>query len=154
MVKNQYQIVNYDILKKASLLMIILIIPMSYVHETGHAIICSLEENEFHLAVGINGGSLVCLGGLENKILFYAFGGLFATLVALAPLVNFRWMKKNSWALIVSLSLAMGYGVNAIVEIVFNNWYLQQTIEPLILLNGVSISVYFLLLLYFGRKNE
>jgi len=154
MSSNQYQIIDYDILKKATILMIILIIPLSYVHETGHAIICTVEENEFHLSVGINGGSLVCLGELENKILFYSFGGLFAMLVALSPFVNFTWMKENRWALIASLSLAIGHGINAIVETIFNSWYLQQTIEPIILLNLVSISAYVLLLFYYGRKNE
>jgi len=71
------QNIDYDILKKATILMIILIIPMSYVHEVGHAIICSLENNEFHISVGVNGGSLVCIGNLENKVMFYAFGGFF-----------------------------------------------------------------------------
>ena len=145
---------DYKTFQNATILLVILIIPMSYIHETGHAIICSVEENEFNLSVGINGGSLVCLGELENKILFYSFGGLFAMLVALSPFVNFTWMKENRWALIVSLSLAIGHGTNAIVETIFNSWYLQQTIGPLILLNGVSISAYFLLLFYLGRKNE
>jgi len=150
--KTLIQTIDYDILKKATILMIILIIPMSYVHEIGHAIICSLEENEFHISVGVNGGSIVCIGQLENKILFYAFGGFFVTMVSLIPLTNYSWVKRNSWILIVSLSFALAHGINAIVETVFNKWYLENLTESLILLSLISFACYFLMLIIFGKK--
>jgi len=145
---------DFKTFRNATILLAILIIPMSYIHETGHAIVCASQGNEFKIGLGVNGGSLVCLGQLENPVLFYAFGGIFAAIVALIPLIKFDWIKKNRWVLIPSLSLAIAHGVNAIVEAGFNKWYLQHTTEPLILLNGISFSAYFLLLLYFGRKTR
>ena len=86
---------DYKTFRNATILLAILIIPMSYIHETGHAIVCASQGNEFKIGFSVNGGSLVCLGQLENPVLFYAFGGIFAAIVALMPLTKFDWIKKN-----------------------------------------------------------
>jgi len=76
----------------------------------------------------------------------------FATIVSLIPLINYSWVKRNSWILIVSLSFALAHGINAIVETVFNKWYLENLTESLILLSLISFACYFLMLIVFGRK--
>ena len=145
---------DYKIIRNATIVLIVFIIPMSYSHEIGHAIICASEGNLFQINMSLNNASLVCLGTLENIELFYVFGGFFAMSLALIPFVKYSWMINHKWAVIVSLSFAIGHGINAVIEWGLTLWYLEKGLGPELLMNMTSFFVYFALLVYFGRKNE
>jgi len=53
--------------------------------------------------------------------------------------------------MITSLSLALGHGVNSIIEVTITSWYLQNEITSQIILNFISFSSYIVFLIIFGR---
>ena len=149
---NSNQKLDFKVLRNATIVLILCIIPMSYVHEIGHAIICVSEGNYFQISMGVDNASLICLGTVENTVLFYAFGGFFAMGIALVPFVKFSWMKNHRWAMIVSLTLATGHGINGLVEVALTDWYLENGLGSELFLNFTSLMLYFVFLVYFGRQ--
>lgn len=143
---------DYKIIRNATIVLIVFIIPMSYFHEIGHAIICASEGNSFQINMSFTNASLVCLGTLENSELFYVFGGFFAMTITLIPFVKYSWMINHKWAVIVCLSFAIGHGINAVIEGGLTLWYLENGLGPELILNMTSFFVYFGLLVYFGRQ--
>ena len=146
------QKLDFKLVRNATIVLIVCILPMSYAHEIGHAIICVSEGNYFQIHMGVDNASLVCLGTISNSELFYFFGGFFATIIALVPFAKYTWMKNHRWAVIASLTFATGHGINAIIEVGFTDWYLENGLGPELLLNFTSLMAYFVMLVYFGRK--
>ena len=149
--KSESVIVDSKVLAKSSILMIAFVIPLNIVHETGHAIVCSIEGNKFQMEILVEGSRLLCIGPMENQFLFYLFGGLFAGIIILIPVAT-RLRNKN-WIVIPCLSFGVGHIINAIVESMFTEWYLEETVGPLALLGIISFSIYITFTIIFGRKN-
>ena len=103
------------------------IIPLSYVHELGHAYICMLEGYEFDLWVGLDGGRMACHGEVENQILFRAAGGTLAGMAAAIPLIAFKQIRKFSFVIIGLLPLSLGHFANAAIETVFYKTYMGDS---------------------------
>lgn len=142
---------DFRVLTLATILLIALIVPMNYVHEIGHGIICALEGNQFQIHIGVDNSTLICIGGSQNTELFFVFGGLFASLVCAIPLIKYSWLKKYPWIIIPILTLSIGHGINAIIEVSLTDWYMQNGVMPEITLGMISLMCYFGVLIYFGR---
>ena len=103
------------------------IIPLSYVHELGHSYICMMEGYSFDIQLGIDGGRMVCHGEVENQILFRAAGGVLAGTAALIPLIAFSQIRKYPAVVIALLPLGLGHFLNAGIETVFFETYMQDS---------------------------
>ena len=69
------------------LIFFVCIIPLSYVHELGHSLICVMEGYDFEIGLGIDGGRMICHGEVKNQILFRMTGGILAGFIAIIPFV-------------------------------------------------------------------
>ena len=144
--------IDFKIARNATVLLILLVIPMSIIHETGHGLICEIEGNQSQISIGLTNSSLICFGEITNEFAFYVSGGLFAMGVSLLPFFKISWIKNNPWVMIVSLSFAIGHGINSIIEVSVTSWYLQNEITSQIILNFISFSSYIVFLALFGRQ--
>ncbi|MBN19619.1 MAG: hypothetical protein CL758_09125, partial [Chloroflexi bacterium] len=103
------------------------IIPLSYVHELGHSYVCMMEGYDFDIKLGLDGGRMVCHGEIENQILFRVSGGVLAGIAALIPLTFFRTDRRYPIIVIGLLPLALGHFLNAVIETVFYETYMQDS---------------------------
>ena len=110
------------------LIFFVCIIPLSYVHELGHSYICMMEGYSFDIQLGIDGGRMVCHGEVENQILFRAAGGVLAGTAALIPLIAFSQIRKYPAVVIALLPLGLGHFLNAGIETVFFETYMQDSV--------------------------
>ena len=104
------------------------IIPLSYVHELGHSYICMMEGYTFDIELSLDGGRMICHGEVENDILFRAAGGVLAGTAAIIPLIAFRQIRKYPAVVIGLLPLGLGHFLNAGIETVFFETYMQDSI--------------------------
>ena len=104
------------------------IIPLSYVHELGHSYICMIEGYNFDIELGVDGGRMICHGEVENQILFRAAGGVLAGTAAIIPLIVFRQIRKYPAVVIALLPLGLGHFLNAVIETVFFETYMQDSV--------------------------
>ena len=104
------------------------IIPLSYVHELGHSYICMIEGYDFDIELSLDGGRMACYGEVENQILFRAAGGVLAGTAAIIPLIAFRQIRKYPAVVIALLPLGLGHYLNAGIETVFFETYMQDTV--------------------------
>ena len=65
----------------------------SYLHETGHALVCIADGNEAEINVEIfNGGTTLCHGDVSNLFAYKISGGLLAGIIGTtAGIALFRW---------------------------------------------------------------
>ena len=104
------------------------IIPLSYVHELGHSYVCMMEGYDFDIQLGLDGGRMVCHGEVENQILFRGAGGVLAGIAALIPLSFFRTDRRYPIIVIGLLPLALGHFLNAGIETIFYETYMQDSV--------------------------
>ena len=104
------------------------IIPLSYVHELGHSYICMIEGYDFDIELSLDGGRMACYGEVENQILFRAAGGVLAGTAAIIPLIAFRQIRKYPAVVIALLPLGLGHYLNAGIETIFFETYMQDTV--------------------------
>ena len=118
---------NKKIVSISIVIFFVCIIPLSYVHELGHSYICMMEGYNFDIKLGIDGGRMICHGEVENDILFRAAGGVLAGTAAIIPLVAFRQIRKYP-VVIGLLPLGLGHFLNAGIETVFFETYMQDSV--------------------------
>ena len=145
---------DFKIVRNATILILTFSIPLIYVHEFGHAIVCAADGFSYDLHIGLVSGYLNCHGTPTDLTLFHFSGGILAMSVSLVPFSNWKWIRKNKAVMIACLSFAIGHGLNAIIETVFYNWYVEQTSLASIPINIVSFGSFIGLLVLFGRSGN
>ena len=137
----------------SSIVLALLALPSVYIHEVGHLIICAADGSEFTLDINVFGGTLYCHVKPSNEPLFLAFGGMFAMIILSAPLA----LKKISRTATISIplvSLLIGHGINSVIETFLSQWYLQNQIPTIILLNALVVASFFVLFYFMVIKKE
>ena len=67
----------------AIVVLVVLIIPFSIIHEFSHALVCHLEGHSYEVKVGIYvPSSMICVGNVTNVDVFRAAGGAIAATIA------------------------------------------------------------------------
>ena len=128
------------------------IIPLSYVHELGHSYICMMEGYSFDIQLGIDGGRMVCHGEVENQILFRGAGGVLAGIAALIPLTFFRTDRRYPIIVIGLLPLALGHFLNAGIETIFYETYMQDSVIWGMIMGLFAFVIFIGLATKFGKK--
>ncbi len=145
---------DFGIMFKSAILLVIMIFPLSYVHEFGHAMVCSAEGFDFEITVDEMGGQMFCYGDVSNDVLIRIMGGVLAMIVCFLPLAKWNWCKKHPYILISCAVLGIGHGVNALIETFASEIYLS---EHVILTNFMGFFVFVIFLIFmkkFGSKNR
>ena len=121
----------------------------SYLHETGHALVCIADGNEAEISVDIfNGGITLCHGDVSNLFAYKISGGLLAGIVGTTiGIALFRWKIP----FIAITTIGIGHLVNAGIE-AFADSYFTHGVEWSFFLGLVEFVTFFILLLIFDRK--
>ena len=121
----------------------------SYLHETGHALVCLADGNEPEISVDIfSGGTTLCHGDVSNLFAYKISGGLLAGIVGTtAGIALFRW--KIPFVAITTIGI--GHLVNAGIE-AFADSYFTNGGEWGLVMGFVEFVTFFSLLLVFDRK--
>ena len=121
----------------------------SYIHETGHALVCIADGNEAEISVDIfNGGITLCHGDVSNLFAYKISGGLLAGIVGTTiGIALFRWKIP----FIAITTIGIGHLVNAGIE-AFADSYFTHGVEWSFFLGLVEFVTFFILLLIFDRK--
>ena len=141
---------NSTVLKRSTILLVVLILPFNAIHEVGHLIPCVMNGGQGTFVVGIVASQATC-SILSQSIVFFFAGGLLAGLVAILPLTIKRIAKYPSIR-IVLLALAIGHFMTALLESFAREFYMSDIAT--IIVSFATFSIYIVVLCLFGRKEK
>ena len=121
----------------------------SYLHETGHALVCIADGNEAEISVEIfNGGTTLCHGDVSNLFAYKISGGLLAGIIGTTiGIALFRWKIP----FIAITTIGAGHLVNAVIE-TFADSYFTHGGEWSFVLGFIEFVTFFSLKIIFDRK--
>ena len=121
----------------------------SYLHETGHALVCIADGNEAEISVDfVNGGTTLCHGDVSNLFAYKISGGLLAGIVGTAAgIALFRWKIP----FIAITTIGIGHLINAGIE-AFADSYFTHGVEWSFFMGLVEFVIFLTLLIIFDRK--
>ena len=134
------------------LLVFFVLLPVfSYLHETGHALVCAADGNEPEISIDVfSGGTTLCHGDITNPFAYKVAGGLLAGIVGTAVgLALFRWRIP----FIALTTIGVGHLVNAGIE-TFADSYFTHGVEWSLFLGFIEFVTFFSLVLIFDRKTQ
>jgi hypothetical protein len=134
------------------ILYIALLMPISLLHETGHAVVCSSEGFGYSLWLDWTGGHTLCSGIPASGIEYGVMGGVFGLLgstviIALWALV--RRARRHPAMLVVGLAYFVDQGVKTILEGFFTVLYTSGATD--VLLTILQVASWIGLTIYFAR---
>ena len=151
--KNLTKLFDNKLVLKSFLVLFILVIPFTIIHELGHAIPCYFEGKEFKMNIGILGSSLECEGNVIHMTLFRASGGLLAFLVSIIPyLVLRKTIDRYPFISIVLLSMAIAQLANMGLETMLYSNYISNGLISMVTINAVQYGSFIYFVLHFNKK--
>ena len=135
------------------LLYIVLIIPVSLVHELGHTAVCVASGFQFHIWLDFRGGHSECYEIFENNLVIGAMGGIFGLLASLGILGIWYCFSKRPAALaVVGMAFALDQGLKIILEGLLPRLYSAGTFDLFItMLQIISVALF---AIYFAREQR
>ena len=132
------------------LVMFFALLPVfSYLHETGHALVCIADGNEAEISVDIvNGGTTLCHGDVSNLFAYKISGGLFAGIIGtIGGIALFRWKIP----FVAVTTIGVGHLINAGIE-AFADSYFTHGGEWSAFMGLIEVVIFLSLLIIFDRK--
>jgi hypothetical protein len=135
------------------LLYIVVIVPISLIHELGHTAICSAGGYQFRIWLDFRGGHSICYGILGDNSVIAAMGGIFGLIASLGILAIWYFFSKQLTPLaVVGLALALDQGLKIILEVFLQRLYSAGMFDLLItILQIISVALF---AIYFARKQR
>ncbi len=126
------------------LLYIVLVIPVSLIHELGHTVICSASGYHFDIWLDFRGGHSLCYGIFDNSLVMGAMGGIFGLLVSSGLLVFWYCFSRRFVPIAaVALALMLDQGLKVILEGFLSTLYSAGRFDLLItILQIFSVAVF------------
>jgi hypothetical protein len=146
---NEYRrIIGYSYL-----LYIIVIVPVSLLHEFGHTAVCSAGGFQFRIWLDLRGGHSICYGILDNNSIIAAMGGIFGLIASLGILAIWYFSSKRLAPLaVVGLAIALDQGLKIILEVFLERLYSAGMFDlPITILQIISVALF---AIYFARKQR
>lgn len=133
------------------LLYIVVVVPVSFIHELGHTAICSAGGYQFRIWLDFRGGHSICYGILGDNSVISAMGGIFGLIASLGILAIWYFFSKRLTPLaVVGLALALDQGLKIILEVFLQRLYSAGMFDLLItILQIISVALF---AIYFARK--
>lgn len=144
---------DFKVIYKALILLVLAFIPAALVHEVGHSMICNLEGGHATMQVSWTGvGNTICVGTITDPFLYHFAGGLLAAVVSGLPLIF--WKKIPNFVKVVSVAFVIAQTMNAIIESVDYTSYITQTDFWSGTTGIVNMMIFVGLVFYFGRAKQ
>jgi hypothetical protein len=126
------------------LLYIVLVTPVSLIHEFGHIAICSANGYQFSIWLDLRGGHSLCYGIPGNDVLVSAMGGIFGLLASAGILaVWYYFCKRVMPVAAVAMALMLDQGLKIALEGFFPTFYSSGRFDLFItLLQTISVAVF------------
>lgn len=136
--------------------MMIMIYPITFIHEIGHISSCVAQGGlPSDFKVDLLYGQVNCQAGEDfNEFEFSIAGPLLAMLVALLPAAVYRRLmgRHQKGILLGCITIAFAQGINLILEGFFLDWYLSHVQDVLLLIGMPSLATFLILVFILGRK--
>jgi hypothetical protein len=135
------------------LLYIVVIVPVSLIHELGHTAVCSAGGYQFRIWLDFRGGHSICYGILGDNSVIAAMGGIFGLIASLGILAIWYFFSKQLTPLaVIGLALALDQGLKIILEVFLQRLYSAGVFDLLItILQIISVALF---AIYFARKQR
>jgi hypothetical protein len=135
------------------LLYIVVIVPVSLIHELGHTAVCSASGYQFRIWLDFRGGHSICYGIIGDNSVIAAMGGIFGLIASLGILGIWYFFSKRVTPLaVVGLALALDQGLKIILEVFLQRLYSAGMFDLLItILQIISVALF---AIYFARKQR
>ncbi|AIC14372.1 hypothetical protein [Nitrososphaera viennensis] len=142
---------NRGVIQWSVMLYIALVVPVSLLHETGHAFVCSASGFGYSLWIDGMGGHTVCAGAPGDSVAYGAMGGVFG-LLGSAAIIGF-WAvakrRKHPAVLVVGLAYAVDQAAKLILEGFFTPLYASGATD--LFLTALQLASWIGLTIYFAR---
>jgi hypothetical protein len=103
--------------------------------------------------VGLDGGQIICHGDVKNQTLYKMMGGAFAMSVALLPFAFYNKIKKYSFIVIAFGVLAIGHGINAVIETMVFDSYMGNTQTWAMIFGLINFLIFISLCMKFSKRS-
>jgi hypothetical protein len=134
----QRVLLDRRVIQWSVILYIALLMPMSLLHEAGHALICSSEGFGYRLWLDGTGGHTLCAGIPADSTAYGAIGGAFGVLASAAIIASWVF-KRHPAILAVGLGYAIDQAGKLFLEGFFTGTYASGALDlPLTALQVVS----------------
>jgi hypothetical protein len=146
---NEYRrIIGYSYL-----LYVVVIIPVTLLHELGHTVVCSAAGYQSRIWLDFMGGHSICYGIFGNNSVIAAMGGIFGLVASLGILALWYFFSKRIIPLAaVGLALALDQGLKIILEVFLQRFYSAGMFDLLITtLQIISVALF---AIYLARKKR
>lgn len=137
-----------SVIQWSVILYIALLIPVSLLHETGHALVCSAAGFGYSLWIDGTGGHTVCAGAPRDSVAYGAMGGLFG-LLGSAAIILFWTVTKRKYpaVLVVGLAYAVDQSAKLVLEGFFTRLYVSGATDAFLtalqLVSWIGMTIYF-----------
>ncbi len=132
------------------LLYIALLVPMSLLHEAGHALACSSAGFGYSLWLDGTGGHTLCSGVPADAITSGAMGGIFGLTGGTAIIAFWFFAKRHPAILAVGLAYSIDQGAKIFLEGFFARIYASGAAD--LSLTALQLVSWIGLTLYLARR--
>jgi hypothetical protein len=128
-------------------------IPVSLLHELGHAYVCSTSGFDYSIWIDAAGGHTVCFGSMQDSFVYNAMGGVFGLAGSAAIIMVWILAAKRHYAILaVGLAYSVDQAAKIILEGLYTTVYASGAIDGYI--TALQIASWLGFMLYFARMKE
>lgn len=137
------------VIRWSVILYIALLLPVSLLHESGHALVCSASGFGYSLWLDGRGGHILCAGAPSDAVVYGAMGGVFG-LVGSGAMIALWMARKHAAILVVGLAYAVDQAAKAVLEGLFAPVYISGSMD--LYITALQLASWIGFMLYFARR--
>jgi len=129
-----------------------LLIPISLLHELGHAYECASNGLKYQIWVDGRGGHTICYGSPRDGLTYNASGGIFGAFGSVAIIAVWAFAKRHPAILVVGLAFLVDQVAKIILEGFYIRYYLYGALDGYI--TALQIVSWLGFMIYFARVKD
>lgn len=151
--KNPAVAVRLDrgVIRWSVILYIALLLPVSLLHEAGHAYICSASGYSYSLWLDARGGHIICSGVPADGITYGAMGGVFGMAGSWAMIAIWT-AKRHPAILVVGLAYMVDQAAKMVLEGFFTPLYISGATD--LFITALQLASWIGFMLYFAKRKR
>lgn len=125
--------------------------PATIIHEIGHSAVCIAHGHETDIKMDFMSATSFCFSDeIAGNYFYYAFGGLLASVIMMAPLLSIK-VRSVPWRFIPLFTISISHAINAAFETLLYDYYIDDINILPSLLMMISLGLFFGMLIKYGR---